>query len=361
MRFPSSNDLPQAPAALPAGGRAAGGTVTFKEAVELFIGRTRRTRTGSVHTERAYRCDLRSFHAFLTDRAVRFADVRRRHAEAYVTMLSTQVQARTVRRRVSTIHSFYVFLRGIEEVAHDPFASHDLPSFDDKSETHKVLTPDQLERAVALLSADVVEAQKVFARSKGIKRSRAFATLFCAARRRACFTLMAFAGLRSHEVLGLTTMALVTLPDGYGLTFSGKGAKVRTIPLVGFAYPAIFDWLTVRREVPTRAEYVFVSLNGNRIAPNQLWRDTTTIGKRVNCRFSLTPHALRRTCATRGLEASGDIRAVQELLGHASIQTTQIYTHVATDTLRKLVEMPGFASSIGTTEHARGPLIRSTT
>lgn len=331
----------------------------FAEAVELFIGRTRRTKSGSRNTERAYRGDLSSFHEFIGKRAVRYADVRRREAEAFITLLSAEVCARTVRRRVSTLHSFYRFLRGIDAAPCNPFASHDLPSFDPKSETHKVLSVEQLEQAAMLLSADVAAAQREADRTRGTQHTRAFAKLFVAARRRACFTLMTFAALRSHEVLSLPKSAIVTQSDGFALTFQGKGATTRTVPLVGFAYPALFDWLSVRRKVPTRAEYVFVTLNGKKVGSTQLERDCEAIGKRIRCAFTLTPHVLRRTCATRGLKASGDIRAVQEFLGHASIATTQLYTHVDTETLRNLVEMPGFAATIGAREHARGPLVRS--
>jgi site-specific recombinase XerC len=74
------------------------------------------------------------------------------------------------------------------------------------------------------------------------------------------------------------------------------------------------------------------------VAPKQLKRDCRKLGERIGTRFPLTPHVLRRTFATRALRASGDIRSVQELLGHASIGTTEVYTHVDLDGLRALVE-----------------------
>ena len=174
---------------------------------------------------------------------------------------------------------------------------------------------------------------------------------------------MAFGGLRRGEVIGLGRDAIVSRPDGFALSFVGKGGKSRTVPLVGFVYPAMFDWLAVRRHVPASADAVFVTMTGRPLDPKQLERDCARIGERACTRHRLTPHVLRRTFATRSLRASGDIRAVQVLLGHASIQTTEVYTHVDEEGLRELVESTALGSPTGRTtgarEHARGPLLRS--
>jgi site-specific recombinase XerD len=361
QRFSPPHALPPTPLVLPAA-RPAGGAATkrlsFDEAVEMFIGRTRRTRSGSRHTERAYRGDLRHFRDFLTDRTLALHQVRRRDAEAYTTLLSSQVHARTVKRHISTLRSFFKFLRGIEEVSASPFELLDLPGFDRKSETHKVLTDSELERLAARLSADVSSATRRFETVSREKRTRAFALLLVAARRRACLTLMAFAGLRVEEVMTLPRRAFKQQRDGMSLTFSGKGNKTRTVPLVGFAYPAMFDWLTVRRLVPTSADEVFITITGRGVQYAQLERSCARLGRQIKARVRLTPHVLRRTFATLSLKASGDIRSVQELLGHASIQTTELYTHVDEESLRKLVESAGLASGIGQREHLRGPIVQ---
>ncbi len=312
---------------------------SFAEAVELFVGRTRHTRTGSRHTERAYRLDLRHFGLFLSAGRLAVGAVARRDAERYLARLSATSAPRSVQRRVYCVRSFYRFLRGIDVVTANPFDALDLPAFDRKSETHKVLSDDELARAVALLSADVAQAsRRLDAAHARADRSRAFAGLFTAARRRAVFTLMAFGGLRCAEVLGLPASALVERPDGFCLSFTGKGSKTRTVPLVGFAYPALFDWLAVRRHVPTAAPEVFVSLAGHPLDPRQVARECRRTGTRAGVRHPLTPHVLRRTFATRTLRRTGDIRGVQDLLGHASIQTTEVYTHVDEASLRRLVE-----------------------
>ena len=311
------------------------------EAVELFIGRTRHTRSGSPHTEAAYRADLRHYAAFLAsrgpgDRPLAHDEVTRREAELYLVRLSAEHSARTVRRRVSCVRSFYRFLRTVEAVAHNPFdAALDLPDVDRKSETHKVLSDDELAHALRLLAGDVTSArQRLGDRPSG----RAFSRLLAATRRRAALTLMALAGLRRAEVVGLTKDALVERRDGFSLRFAGKGGKTRTVPLSTAAHPALVEWLAVRVRVPTAVPHVFVTTAGRAVDPQQVRRDCQKLGERIGTRFPLTPHVLRRTFATRTLQASGDIRAVQVLLGHASIQTTEVYTHVDEDGLRALVE-----------------------
>ena len=313
----------------------------FEEAVELFLGRTRHTRSGSPHTEAAYRADLRHYAAFLDARGpeglpLAFDAVTRRDAELYLVRLSAEHSARTVRRRVSCVRSFYRFLRTVEAVAHNPFdAALDLPAFDRKSETHKVLTDDELAHALRLLATDVTRArQRLGDRPSG----RAFSRLLAATRRRAAVTLMALGGLRRAEVVGLTKDALVERPDGFSLRFAGKGGKTRTVPLSPAAHPALVEWLAVRVRVPTVVPHVFVTTAGRPVDPQQIKRDCRRLGDRIGARFRLTPHVLRRTFATRALRASGDIRSVQVLLGHASIQTTEVYTHVDEDGLRALVE-----------------------
>lgn len=313
----------------------------FEEAVELFLGRTRHTRSGSPHTEAAYRADLRHYAAFLDAHGPKgvplaFDAVTRRDAELYLVRLSAEHSARTVRRRVSCVRSFYRFLRTVEAVAHNPFdAALDLPAIDRKSETHKVLTDDELAHALRLLATDVTRArQRLGDRPSG----RAFSRLLAATRRRAAVTLMALGGLRRAEVVGLTKDALVERPDGFSLRFTGKGGKTRTVPLSTAAHPSLVEWLAVRVRVPTVVPHVFVTTAGRPVDPQQIKRDCRRLGDRIGARFRLTPHVLRRTFATRALRASGDIRSVQVLLGHASIQTTEVYTHVDEDGLRALVE-----------------------
>ena len=299
----------------------------FREAVELFIGRTGRTKSGSPHTARAYRTDLRDFERFLTDRGLTLHSVRRREAEAFITILSARVCARTVDRRVSTLRSFYKFLGGIDEVTTNPFTAHDLPSFDRKSETHKVLTRDELERLASRLSSDVADANRAFGKAAKAKRPRAFASLMVATRRRACLSLMAFGGLRVAEVLTLPRHAFQTRADGFSLTFTGKGNEDSEHPARRLC---LSRYVRLADRAPSPSHVLPVSLCYHDRTPGVVQPDRARASAWARGQDPGPADASRwrRTFATQNRKASGDIRAVQVLLGHASIQTTPVYTHV---------------------------------
>lgn len=326
---------------------------SFDEAAQLFLQRTRHTRTGSPHTLRAYRADLRHFGAFLVRNALCFDALRRGHTERYLAELADAAQPRTVRRRVSCVRSFYRHARRLELVQDNPFDALDLPAVDRMSETHKVWSEAEVETVVVLLRAEVRDAQATLLAATSATRLRDWRRLFYAARRRALFVVLLTAGLRRAEAAGLGGASLVAEADGFTLTVRGKGSKVRHVPLAGFAYPALSDWLVLRRQVPTTSDALFLSDAGLAMRPRAVYRACRWINRRVDVRHALHPHLCRRTFATHQLAATGDLRAVQEVLGHASVATTQIYTHVDTAAMRRAVEAAGLARS----EQAAGPLI----
>lgn len=314
-------------------------SLSVEAAARLFLTRTRHTKTGSDHTATAYRTDLQSLTAFIARRRLTLSTVSRAEAARYLAELSAEVKPRTVRRRISCIRSFYRFLRSIEATPDNPFDALDLPSFDIKSETHKVLTEQQLEQALALLASDAADARATFDAARlSVDRTRAFRRLFTAVRRRAIFSLAGLGGLRTAEFLGLGVTSFDQTPAGFTVSFQGKGSKRRTVPIVGRLYPALVDWLTVRREVPTAATTLFITLQGKPVRGNQVRRDAKALGERIGLPFPLGPHVLRRTFATHGLAATGNLRGVGDLLGHASVSTTQIYTHVDQSGLREIAE-----------------------
>lgn len=322
-----------------AGGPGAGGGLTTHDAVELFIQRTRHTRSGSAHTERAYRTDLRDLSAYLARRRLDLWTVSRAEANRYLAELAARAKPRTVKRRVSCVRSLYRFLRSIEAVDANPFDALDLPGHDPRSETHKVLSAEQAEAALAVLADDVDQARaRLDAARLSLDRTRAFRRYFVAARRRAVAALALLGGLRTAEIVGLPVTAFLARPEGFSLSFVGKGGKRRTVPVAEELTPILVDWLTVRRQVPTSAATVFVTLEGRPVQANQVRREVQALGERIGTPFTLGPHALRRTFATRVLRATGDLRGTGDLLGHRTVATTEIYTHVDQEGLRALVE-----------------------
>ena len=223
------------------------------------------------------------------------------------------------------------------------------------SETHKVWSEAEVERATDTLRQEVREAATGYDQAERPARPRAWRRLFHATRRRALFVVLVTAGLRRAELAGLASASLDQGPDGFTLVVRGKGSKVRQVPLSAYAYPALFDWLSIRRHVPTGSDALFLSDDGTAMSPKAVYRACQWIDRRVDARHPLHPHLCRRTFATHQLRASGDLRAVQEVLGHASVATTQIYTHVDHAAMRRVVEAAGLARS----EHAAGPLVSS--
>jgi integrase/recombinase XerC len=160
-----------------------------------------------------------------------------------------------------------------------------------------------------------------------------------AARDRAMFELLYSSGLRLGELVALDA------DDGRldlrqaEVTVTGKGAKTRTVPVGGRAREALRDWLKARALLAAPLERaLFVGARGKRIAPGTVQARLRAWAKRQGLGGSVHPHMLRHSFASHVLQSSQDLRAVQEMLGHASISTTQIYTHLDFQALAKVYD-----------------------
>jgi integrase/recombinase XerC len=147
-------------------------------------------------------------------------------------------------------------------------------------------------------------------------------------RDKAMFELFYSSGLRLAELVSLE------VADGEGMqqaevTVTGKGAKTRTVPVGGKACSAIAAWLAERDALAGPAETaLFVGARGRRISPTSVRYALAHWARRLGLAQHVHPHMLRHSFATHLLQSSGDLRAVQEMLGHSSISTTQVYTHL---------------------------------
>jgi len=158
-------------------------------------------------------------------------------------------------------------------------------------------------------------------------------------RDRAMFELLYSSGLRLAELVALD-LGDGRLDIGQGeVTVTGKGSKTRTVPVGARAREALAAWISVRNSVAVaHVKALFVGTRGKRIAPAvvgqrlQAWAQRRGLGARVH------PHMLRHSFATHVLQSSQDLRAVQEMLGHASISTTQVYTHLDFQALAKVYD-----------------------
>jgi integrase/recombinase XerD len=276
---------------------------------------TERGRAAS--TLEAYRRDIRGWWRWLRARHTDLASVGEPDIEAYVAELRGQGRApATVARAIVAVRSLHRFLAEDGRLPTDPGAEVETPRV--PSGLPKALTEAEVQ---ALLDA-VVGDEPV------------------ARRDRAILEVLYGTGLRISELVGLR-LGDVDLESGLLRAF-GKGSKERVVPLGRHAVGALYDWLTPGGRPalePERwarrgdAEAVFLNRRGGRLTRQGAWLVVKRHGDTAGLGAKLTPHALRHSCATHMLDHGADIRSVQELLGHASVSTTQVYTKVSTERL----------------------------
>jgi integrase/recombinase XerC len=152
----------------------------------------------------------------------------------------------------------------------------------------------------------------------------------------AMFELLYSSGLRVGELVALD---LSDDPAQGEVTVTGKGSKTRTVPVGAKAREALDHWVSVRNSIAEPDEKaLFVGARGRRIAPSRVWHRLGAWAKRRGIAEHVHPHMLRHSFASHMLQSSQDLRAVQELLGHASISTTQVYTHLDFQALAKVYD-----------------------
>ena len=159
------------------------------------------------------------------------------------------------------------------------------------------------------------------------------------ARDRAMFELFYSSGLRLAELVALNEGdGRLDLREGQ-VTVTGKGSKTRTVPVGASARKALAAWLAVRAQLAAPGEKaLFVGARGKRVAPGVVQVRLRAWSRRAGLATPAHPHALRHSFATHVLQSSQDLRAVQEMLGHASISTTQVYTHLDFQALAKVYD-----------------------
>ncbi|HVM54404.1 MAG TPA: site-specific tyrosine recombinase [Acidimicrobiales bacterium] len=274
----------------------------------------------SANTLAAYRRDLHQYVAWLGERSL--AAVVPEDIEAYVAYLrGTGKAPASIARAVVAVRGLHRFLAEEGDVDLDPGAAVATPR------VPRGLPKALSEEEVARLLDGVVGWEPA------------------ARRDRAILEVLYGTGLRISELVGLS-MGDLDLGEGLVRAF-GKGSKERVVPLLGMAHRALTDWLAPSGRpalAPAQwarrgdAEAVFLNQRGGRLTRQGAWGIIRRHGDRVGLGDKLSPHVLRHSCATHLLDHGADIRVVQELLGHASISTTQVYTLVSQQRLRSVYE-----------------------
>lgn len=279
-------------------------------AVEDYIHFIQVERQLSVNTLASYRRDLESYVRFLqkVEGMVDFNRVERTTILRHLEQLRMQGKtSRTIARHISSIRSFHQFLLREKRAETDPTVHLEMPTIEQK--LPNVLSIEEIE---ALLAAP--------------NRSKPQGT-----RDIAMLELLYGSGMRISELIALD-LADVHVTMGFVRVF-GKGGKERIIPLGKSALSAINDYLNGARgqlqgKYP-KTDAFFINQRGKRLTRQGCWKLMKEHALKASIQHKLTPHTLRHSFATHLVENGADLRAVQEMLGHADISTTQIYTHIS--------------------------------
>jgi integrase/recombinase XerD len=261
----------------------------------------------SPNTCAAYLSDLAQFFAWLKQAKTAPLSVGHSDLDDFFWALKSEkkLTAATLFRKLEAIKSFFLF-----QVAERRL---------EKSPAEAFRAPKLGERLPRYLSQDDV------ARLLNVPAEGSFEVL----RTRTMVEVLYATGTRVSELIALRE-EYVHLEDGWVRVF-GKGAKERLVPIHDRARKALKTYLARKRDKfagKTAAPEVFVGRSGRKLSRVQFWRDLKALGKKAGLKTELHPHLLRHTFATHLLQNGADLRSVQEMLGHASLATTQIYTHL---------------------------------
>ena len=290
-------------------------SLAARQALEDWLARLSALEGASANTIKAYRADVAGFLAFMAGHhggglglgpllAVGASDLRAWMAHER----GRGVQARSLARSLSAVRSFFRWLADREGAEVTAVLSA-------RSPRHRRKLPRPLAEDAARDVLETVGAQA--------------AEPWVAARDTAVITLLYGCGLRISEALSLTGRDLG--PDGRlpeVLRITGKGGKERLVPVLPAAQEAVARYLSLCPHPPAPEAALFRGVRGGALGPRQIARVMEATRLQLGLPPSATPHAMRHSFATHLLAAGGDLRAIQELLGHASLSTTQAYTAV---------------------------------
>ena len=288
----------------------------FEQASKDFLNYLRDVRQLSPHTLDNYQRDLKSLQYFCQENGKHSPE---QLVEADIRQWVSQLHRRglagsSIQRSLSASRSFFNYLGRQQGRPRNPAASVQAPRRPRK--LPKTLDADQVSKYLAF-SEDSATA----------RRDRAIAELFYSS------------GLRLAELVAVNINDID--PQSKLMTVTGKGNKTRTLPVGTLALEAIARWLEVRPYTAAdtdAAVALFTSNRGQRISERSIQARLKLQGRKSGMHQDVHPHMLRHSFASHMLESSGDLRAVQELLGHANISTTQIYTHLDFQHLAKVYD-----------------------
>ena len=282
--------------------------------LDQFIRYVQLEKNFSLHTVREYTSDLEEFFAFLHAEGIqKITEVEYIHARLYVTKLYDEQKARTsISRKISSIRSFFRFLNREQNIDDAPFRS--------------LYHPKKEERLPSFFYEE--ELKELFEKNEGDEPIQI--------RNMALLELLYATGMRVSECVSLE---LTDIDFHYNIVrVMGKGRKERIIPFGQYAHDALKRYIDQVRPTLMKKENhqkVFVNMRGGELTTRGVRYILSEMINNASMHTKIYPHMLRHTFATHLLNNGADMRTVQELLGHANLSSTQIYTHVTKEALRK--------------------------
>ena len=307
--------------------------LSFKTWIEEFLSYLEKERHLSVYTVESYRCDLQQFSASMTDYGgiedVSVTEIDKEAIRCFLSFLTDSgLKKKSIVRKLSAIRSFcrYLCRRGILES--DPSAGMASVKLDERLPAF--LSVKQTRQAVEMPQDDLLGS-----------------------RDRAILEVLYGGGLRLGELVGLDVWDMDTVKET--VKVMGKGGKERIVPIGSMASQALWSYLDARgllagkakddksggRSVRARLgdkDALFLNSRGRRLTDRGVRKIVVGYISKVTKGKQASPHVLRHSFATHLLDRGADLRAVQELLGHLKLSTTQMYTHVTLDRLKKAYE-----------------------
>ena len=261
----------------------------------------------SAHTCRSYGYDLKAYLKYISSRSIEPLEATADALSDYVWHLSSveKLKPRSVYRKMEALRSFYRFHLGEGRLSLDP--------------TRDFKAPHLQERIPRYLRLGEVERLMVAAQGEGFLKVRLSAAL----------ELLYATGMRVSELLKLEMDDIHA--DQRWVRVMGKGKKERLVPIHDRANAALWRFVDVRRQKfdgRKVAREVFVSRRGTALSRAQLWKDLQKISREAKISGRVYAHLFRHTFASHLIQNGADLRAVQEMLGHADLSTTQVYTHL---------------------------------
>ena len=266
----------------------------------------------SENSLKSYRRDILKFRNFLeSNNIVKLNNVSEEICSSWIgSLYSMNIGARSIQRHLSSVKGFFKYLQKNHLINQSPFELISGPKTEKK--LPESLTPEQINRLLDFKPSSLIEIRDL-----------------------AIIELMYSSGLRVSETVNVDIQDFEENKDF--LRVIGKGSKTRLVPLGRFAISAINNWLEERKKITSDDGALFINKAGGRLTTRSVQLRLKKLAVKQGLP-PINPHMLRHSFATHMLESSGDLRSIQELLGHSSLSTTQIYTNLDYQHLVKIYD-----------------------